>query len=70
MLRHHAFDFEEELKEAPEDLKKLVQNHDSIPWRRKGFERKGVLDQIIRRAGYDPDEKPVNTEQLAEAQSL
>ena len=47
---HGAFDFEDELPGAPEELRHLVWNHDSITWRWKGFERKTVLDQILQGA--------------------
>ena len=55
--RHHPFNFGKELEEAPAWIQDVVQSHESLPWRRRNFERKGILDQLIMMAGFDPQWK-------------
>ena len=35
------------MQEAPEDLKHLLEDVESIPWRRRAYERKGVLRKVL-----------------------
>merc|ERR1719161_2027848 len=50
--RHHPFNFGTELEEAPSWMRDVIESHESIPWRRRNFERKGVLDMLITTAGF------------------
>lgn len=45
--RHGAFNFQEELAQAPEDIQEVVRNTESLPWRRRGYEREAMFDQIF-----------------------
>ena len=51
----------------------MVQSHESLPWRRRSFERKGVLDQLLVIAGFptqwkeEDEEKRVSSEEAAGA---
>ena len=36
--RHHPFDFASEVEGAPAWIREVVQNHESLPWRRRGFD--------------------------------
>ena len=49
--RFHAVDFEHERRQAPPDLQHLFEDHESIAWRRRKFERQAVLMELMRRAG-------------------
>ena len=49
--RFHAVDFGSEKNASPDDLKHLFDDHESIPWRRRKFERQAVLSELMRRAG-------------------
>ena len=60
--RHHPFDFASEVGKAPTWLQEIIQNHESLPWRRRGFERDAVVDQLIARARF-----PAPTEETEEA---
>ena len=51
--RHGKFDFAKERAEAPVDLQKILDNHESLPFRRRGYERTAMLDEIVTRAGYE-----------------
>ena len=50
--RHSPYDFAAESAQAPEDLRSLVENHESLPFRRRGYERDAMLHALITRAGY------------------
>jgi hypothetical protein len=50
-VRFHAVNFSQEREQAPEDLKFLFDDVESIAWRRKGYEREAMLYEIARRAG-------------------
>jgi hypothetical protein len=49
--RFHPCDFATERANAPSDLKPLFDNHESISWRRRAFERTSTLNECMRRAG-------------------
>ena len=38
------------MKSAPAWLQRIIQGHESLPWRRRGFERDTVIDQLVARA--------------------
>ena len=50
--RHNPFDFVQEPKEAPEFMHVLLENHESLPWRRRDFEREALLDKLMRVTGF------------------
>ena len=50
-IRHGAFDFALEVEAAPEWIQQLLENHESLPWRRRAFERQAVLDRLCEVAG-------------------
>ena len=50
--RFGAYDFYEEQTKAPEDLKFLTEAHESLPFRRRGYERDAMLQSVIERAGF------------------
>lgn len=54
--RFHAVDFAKEKAAAPGDLKKVFDDVESVPWRRRAFERDAVLHELCRRAGADYEE--------------
>ena len=45
--RHGKCDFGKEAGLAPDDLKPMLANNESIPWRRRKFEQDGVLDHLL-----------------------
>eukprot|EP00935_MAST-01C_sp_MAST-1C-sp1_P001198 g1198.t1 len=49
--RFHAVNFGAEKDAAPDDLKHLFDDIESIAWRRRKFERQAVLNECMRRAG-------------------
>ena len=49
--RYNAFDFRAAYEEAEPDLKELLDSHESLPFRRRGYERDGMLRTLIERAG-------------------
>ena len=48
--RHQPFNFATEVEQAPGWLQEVVANHESLPWRRRGFERDAIIDQLVARA--------------------
>eukprot|EP00935_MAST-01C_sp_MAST-1C-sp1_P001599 g1599.t1 len=50
--RYGAFDFHGAYSEAPPDLKELLDSHESLPFRRRGYERDGMLRTLVDRAGF------------------
>jgi hypothetical protein len=50
--RFRSFDFGKAGSTAPADLKKMLDNHESLPFRRRGYERDGMLQSLIERAGF------------------
>ena len=54
-IRHGAFDFAREVEAAPEWIQQLLENHESLPWRRRAFERQAVLDRLCEVAGFSKD---------------
>jgi hypothetical protein len=66
--RHDAVDFGLERGRAPDDLKFLFDDIESIPWRRRAFERQAMLQELLRRAGsayttqYNKRRRPTRTE--------
>jgi hypothetical protein len=50
--RFGSFDFGKEGSTAPADLKLMLDNHESLPFRRRGYERDGMLRSLIERAGF------------------
>ena len=49
--RFDKVDFRKEQDQAPIDLKSLFKDIESIPWRRKKYERRGMLEELMLRAG-------------------
>jgi hypothetical protein len=45
--RHGNFNFTVGMQEAPEHLKYILEDYESIPWRRRTWERQGVLRMIV-----------------------
>ncbi len=45
-------DFYKEQMAAPDDLKHLTDYHESMPFRRRGYERDALLQAVIDKAGY------------------
>jgi hypothetical protein len=50
--RFGSFDFGKAGNTAPGDLKEMLDNHESLPFRRRGYERDGMLQSLIERAGF------------------
>ena len=51
--RYSAFDFRLAYDEAPAaDLRELLDSHESLPFRRRGYERDGMLKTLVERAGF------------------
>jgi hypothetical protein len=50
--RFGAFDFGYAYATSPEDLKQMISNHESLPFRRRGCERDGMLQTLIEHAGF------------------
>ena len=50
--RFGSFDFGKAGSTAPADLKLMLDNHESLPFRRRGYERDGMLQSLIERAGF------------------
>jgi hypothetical protein len=50
--RFGAFDFGAAYATAPEDLKEMISSHESLPFRRRGYERDGMLQTLIEHAGF------------------
>jgi hypothetical protein len=49
--RFHAVDFGAECAAAPDDLKYLFNDYESLAWRRRRHEREAMLGELLRRAG-------------------
>jgi hypothetical protein len=50
--RFGAFDFRAAREKAPPDLQDILDNHESLPFRRRGYERDGMLQTLIEHAGF------------------
>jgi hypothetical protein len=50
--RFGAFDFEGERNAAPKDLQSLLDQHEPLPFRRRGFERDGMLSALVQAVGF------------------
>ena len=50
--RHGSFDFRAAHATAPVDLQVLLDQHESLPFRRRGYERDGMLKTVVDRAGF------------------
>jgi hypothetical protein len=50
--RFGAFDFRAAREKAPPDLQDMLDNHESLPFRRRGYERDGMLVTLIEHAGF------------------
>ena len=50
--RFGAFDFRAAHEKAPPDLQDMLDNHESLPFRRRGYERDGMLTTLIENAGF------------------
>ena len=50
--RFGAFDFRAAREKAPPDLQDMLDNHESLPFRRRGYERDGMLTTLIENAGF------------------
>eukprot|EP00935_MAST-01C_sp_MAST-1C-sp1_P002154 g2154.t1 len=46
------YDFDVEREKAPSDLAELLDSHESLAFRRRGYERDALLQTVIRRAGF------------------
>ena len=49
--RYGSFDFRAAHAAAPADLQELLDQHESLPFRRRGYERDGMLKTVVERAG-------------------
>ena len=49
--RFGSFDFRAAHAAAPADLQELLDQHESLPFRRRGYERDGMLKTVVERAG-------------------
>ena len=47
------FDFQKEPGDAPDDLKCLLEDYESLPFRRRGYERDALLKTIVEMAGSE-----------------
>ena len=67
--RFGAFDFEGERNAAPKDLQSLLDHHEPLPFRRRGFERDGMLAAVIQAVGFkdllESAQKEVSSSQKA-----
>ena len=50
--RYGSFDFRAAHAAAPADLQELLDQHESLPFRRRGYERDGMLKTVVERAGW------------------
>eukprot|EP00935_MAST-01C_sp_MAST-1C-sp1_P001514 g1514.t1 len=50
--RYGSFDFRVAHAEADADLQELLDQHESLPFRRRGYERDGMLRTVIERCGF------------------
>ena len=50
--RFGAFDFGAAREKAPPDLQEMLDNHESLPFRRRGYERDCMLTTLIEHAGF------------------
>eukprot|EP00935_MAST-01C_sp_MAST-1C-sp1_P002370 g2370.t1 len=50
--RHGGYDFRAAHAAAPTDLRLLLDNNESLPFRRRGYERDGMLKTLVERAGF------------------
>ena len=50
--RYGGFDFRAAHDEAPTDLQELLDSNESLPFRRRGYERDGMLRTVIERCGF------------------
>ena len=49
--RYGSFDFRAAHAAAPADLQELLDQHESLPFRRRGYERDGMPKTVVERAG-------------------
>ena len=49
--RFASFDFHAAHQAAPPDLQQLLDSTESLPFRRRGYERDGMLKTLVERAG-------------------
>ena len=52
-MRFGSYDFYSENLKSPEDLQALTSLHESLPFRRRGYERDAMLETVIARSGYE-----------------
>eukprot|EP00935_MAST-01C_sp_MAST-1C-sp1_P001606 g1606.t1 len=50
--RFGSFDFRAAYTAAPTDLQELLDNTESLPFRRRGYERDGMLKTVVERSGF------------------
>ena len=50
--RFGSFDFRAAYTAAPADLQELLDSNESLPFRRRGYERDGMLKTVVARAGF------------------
>jgi len=66
--RHHPFNFAMEVHEAPEDLQPVISSRESMPWRRKAYERKALIQQLVENAGLSmPTVTSIETDAMTAA---
>eukprot|EP00935_MAST-01C_sp_MAST-1C-sp1_P000566 g566.t1 len=51
-IRHGGFDFRAAHAAADLDLQEMLDNNESLPFRRRGYERDGMLKTLIEHAGF------------------
>ena len=49
--RHNKADFDEERATAPDDLVHLLDDIEFMAYRRREYEARGMIDEILRRGG-------------------
>jgi hypothetical protein len=68
--RFGAFDFRAAREKAPPDLQNMLDNHESLPFRRRGYERDGMLQTLIEHAGFKALLQAAQTSARATAKEL
>eukprot|EP00935_MAST-01C_sp_MAST-1C-sp1_P002075 g2075.t1 len=65
--RHGRFDFAKEKAAAPDDLRFVFDRHESIPYRRRDWERRAMLTTIINRGGLAEAKERADIDRRAQA---
>ena len=68
--RYGGFDFRAAHAESPSDLQQLLDNTESLPFRRRGYERDGMLRTMIKHAGMAELVKSAQSASSSKAETL